>query len=107
MDKLMQFTTEQEVQQAFKNLRSAIRGNRTDTASELVRSLLSRNAAETWRFLLTSASSDVSYQDLQTPVTVRTLHDNWVKENNPVYAVHAAIVLTQAAKGTSAGDLTR
>jgi len=78
----MPFTTEQEVQQAFKNLRSAIRGNRIETASELVRSLLSHNAADTWRFLLTSASSDVSYRDLQTPVTVRILYDNWVKTNN-------------------------
>lgn len=98
-------TTEHEVTEAYASLKRAIRRGDDRSAAQMVQSLLSsQDSGEVWEFLLTAASSEISYRDQQTVVVVRTLFDNWTLHKNPVFAVHAVLAFISAPKGTSAMD---
>jgi hypothetical protein len=96
---------EHDVTEAYAALKRAIRRGDDKSAGLMVQNLLAtQDAAEVWKFLLTSASSEVSYRDQSTAVLVRSLYENWELTKNPVFAVHAVLALIPADKGTSAMD---
>jgi hypothetical protein len=96
---------EHDVIEAYAALKRAIRRGDDRSAALMVQNLLStQDAAEVWKFLLTTASSEISYRDQSTAVLVRSLYDNWALQKDPVFAVHAILALIAAPKGTSAMD---
>jgi hypothetical protein len=66
--------------------------------------LVSQDPVAVWKFLLEMSSSEVSHTSQSTAVFVRTMYDNWTLHKKSVFAVHAALVLTSATKGTTAQD---
>ena len=96
---------EHEVTEAFAALKRAIRRGDDRSAAQMVQDLLSsQNEGEVWKFLLMTASSEISYRDLQMATLVRSLYENWALHHCPVFAVHAVLALMSAPKGTSAMD---
>jgi hypothetical protein len=96
---------EHEVREAYASLKKAIRRGDDKSAAQMVQNLLSsQNPAEVWKFLLAAASTEISYRDHDSVILVRSLHDNWALDKNPVFAVHAVLALISAPKGTSAMD---
>ena|SRR5271168_752714 len=96
---------EHDVTVAYTALKKAIRRGDYRSATLMVQNLLAtQDPAEVWKFLLTSASSEISHNDQLTPISVRTLYENWELTKNPVFAVHAVLALIPADKGTSAMD---
>jgi hypothetical protein len=96
---------EHDVTEAYAALKRAIRRGDHRSAALMVQNLLATlDPAEVWKFLLTSASSEVSYIDQSTAVLVRSLYENWALQQDPVFAVNAILALISAPKGTSAMD---
>lgn len=96
---------EHEVIEAYAALKRAIRRGDDRSAVQMVQNLLSsQEAGEVWKFLLATASTEISYREQQTVILVRSLYENWALDKNPVFAVHAVLALIFAPKGTSAKD---
>ena len=98
-------TIEHEVTEAYASLKRAIRRGDERSATQIVQSLLSsQDAGDVWKFLLEMSSSEVSHSDRHTAIFVRTMYDDWMSYQKPVFAVNAVLALTSATKGTSAQD---
>lgn len=95
---------EHEVAQSYASLRKAIRRGDDKGAVTIAQGLVTGNVGELWRFLKAASSSEVSHTNQQTALIVKTLFDNWMLDQNPVFVVHAVLALAEAPKGTSAMD---
>jgi len=95
---------EHEISQTYISLKKAIRRGDPVASVTIAKGLLETNVGELWRFLKASSSSEISYANQQTAIFVKTLFDNWMLDQNPVFVMHAVLALADAPKGTSAMD---
>lgn len=97
--------TEHDVKEAYASLKRAIRRGDQRSSAQMVQSLLSsQDPVEVWKFLLEMSSSEVSHTDQNTAVFIRAMYENWTLHPKAVFAVHAALALSVANKGTSAQE---
>jgi len=75
------------------NLEKAIQRRDQKESARLVRQAVQNDELDTWRTLITLASSQTAVPDRETVVAVKALRDNYLDDKNPLFAVKAALIL--------------